>query len=429
MKRQNFDSDTDSDDISKVLNGLKRQTEDDILSSDTSFCVQRAIAAGTAVIENSGPNKLQSSVATFSNGSCNRKRKADYGGSDDEIMITKYVPGEKPQNKCQLCPKCNRRKRSSIPTSSPAKMPRKDFSSTGYTSISGSRSGSSATKSSVKIKEDGYESESFVPEGKVSRRANAAYAHAWDVKVADYEVIELAAEHTNRSSVLLLASEAKSGELKDKSETDEVLLLSDDAENGAVREPKKSGSFWLSSVERLFQFLNPRSSPEASDEKIRISEGMSKGDVEVELAEQRSSSGEESETFVKESVSLENTSTTDERRSESLGQRSESAGGRNTSFGKTTEAIGNVKVLFGKTSETTEETSAFHVNTLDNVEPNSNCISNTSNFASSLLRSRNGQKRDFQSLMKKAVLEEVIDHAIELKNSGKELKHRCVSSC
>ncbi|XP_028405846.1 uncharacterized protein LOC114528424 [Dendronephthya gigantea] len=419
---QSVDSDTDSEDISKVLNGLKRQTEDDFLSSDTSFFVQRAIAAGTAAIENNGPKTHASSSVT-----CNRKRKADDSESDDEIMITKYVPGQKAQNKCQVCPKCNRRKRANIPTSSPAKMPRKDFPSTGYTSISdkGSHSGSSSTKSSVEITELGYESESFVPEGKASRRANA---HAREPKVADYEIIELAADHTHRSSVLLLPSEEKSGELEDKVEKDEILLSSDDgAENEAVSKPKKSGSFWLSSVERLFQFLNPRSSPEAGDEKKRTSKDkeMSEGDVEAQ--QQRLSSGEESETFVKKSISLDNTSATDERRSPSLGQKAEGAGGRHS--GETSEAIGDNTTSFGNRSETTEEMSESHVNTLDNMEENSGSIANTSNFASSLSSSRNGKRRDFEFLMRKAVLEEVIDHAIELKNSGKELKHRCVSSC
>ena len=65
--------------------------------------------------------------------------------------------------------------------------------------------------------------------------------------------------------------------------------------------------------------------------------------------------------------------------------------------------------------------------------------SNASKFSSPSSTSRDGKsrsrsgeskkKKDFQFLSKKAVLEAVIDHAMELKKSGKELQQRCVSSC
>ncbi len=502
-KRQHVDSDTDSDDISNVLNGLKRQAQDDFLNSDTNFFVQRAIAAGTAAINHSGPEKFQTSQSAAPISS-NRKRKAEDAESDDEIMITKYVPGQK----YQMCPKCNRKKPMNTATRSPAKVPRKFFPSTGASSTVGKKPESTCTitKADVKRAQAGYESEEFATErGKSDRGPGRRDTEARNVKVADYEVLELAAERTDKSSVLLFPSEDKPNGMKRT--VDEGHITKNGSEGNGENELQSKAvnysSLFRSSVKRLLKSLNPnwgtteessgqtevrtlserchrveersreldssknfnRQNAEVDKEVSNVEHGSSgskdkdkfEGEVNVTFwlrssEEQPVSSGSKSETTGEQSASFEKTSETIGDQSESLEKTTETIGERSASLGNTSETIGGTSVSVGKTSKADEKRSTSvrekaetnrerSVSLVKTSETNSklDCNSNISTFSKSLPPSRDGKlcsrrgetgkNKDYQFLTKKAVLEAVIDHAIELKKSAKELKHRCVSSC
>jgi hypothetical protein len=503
-KRQHVDSDTDSDDISNVLNGLKRQAQDDFLNSDTNFFVQRAIAAGTAAINHSGPEKFQTSqsAAPIPSGySSNRKRKAEDAESDDEIMITKYVPGQK----YQMCPKCNRKKPMNTATRSPAKVPRKFFPTTGASSTTVGKKPESTctiTKADVKRAQAGYESEEFATErGKSDRGPGRRDAEARNVKVADYEVLELAAEHTDKSSVLLLPSEDKRNGMNRTADEGHINKNGSEGngENELQSKAVNYSSLFRSSVKRLLKSLSPNwgTTEESSGQtevrtlserchqveersreldssknfnrqnaEVDVEHGSSgskdknksEGEVNVTFwlkssEEQPVSSGSKSETTGKQSASFEKTSETIVDQSKSLEKTTETIGERSASFGNTSEAIGETtSVSVGKTSKADEkrstsvrgkaETNRERSESLVKIsETNSrlDCNSNISTFSKSLPPSRDGKlcsrsgetgkNKDYQFLTKKAVLEAVIDHAIELKKSAKELKHRCVSSC
>ena len=456
-KRQYVDSDTDSDDIMNVVNGLRRQAENDILNSDTNFIFQRAIAAGTAAMQQSGL-------------SSNRKRKAEDAESDDDIMITKYVPGKKPQNKCQICPKCNRRKPTNTVTRPPEKCPRKVLPCTGISSTVGKNSGSTCTitKADMERKDAGYESEELEMEGgKSDTGTGKCDAKARKVKVADYEILELAAEHTDTSSVLLLPSEHKPnglvGTLREHSVSKDGSIS-----EGENEQQSNSTSFLRSSVQQLIQFLNPLSSAGTKEEARRLSERSRKVealassknsnvqnaeiDKEVANTTRRNSGSKDKERsegevdvtiWLKSSeeqpVSSDGKSEGAERRSASFRGTSGATGRRSASVGgKTSDVIGEKSAIVGKTSTSLGKKSETTVERSESRQM-FDWNSNTSKFSNSPPTSRDGKlcprngetskNEDLEFLTKKAVLEAVIDHAMELKNSGKELKHRCVSSC
>jgi hypothetical protein len=436
--------------MTSVLNGLKRQTQDDFLSSDTSFSVQRAIAAGAAAMSAGGLNKFQTSQCP-ARMPFDRKRKAQDDESDDEIRITKYVPG---RQKCEICPNCRRRKPPTNTSEAPTKssvLPRKLFRPTGVSSTVGKKSGSTCTKTTAEM-ENNEADEGVMKRGKLDKGHGARDAEARKIKVADYEVLELAAEHTDKSSVLLLPSEEKP----------KVVNGTLQSNIGTIQ------SFWRSSVERLFgswsthssrktsekssnetdngtrqfesaNFISPKVNKEASNvtRGSSISKGREKPEADVDVTSWSGSSGEESASSGGKSETPRQQSEMFEKTSETTGERK-----RKSCVEKTS---GNIAVrrsaLPGREPETDGECSKSLVNT---SESNSRQMldrnSNASKFSSPSSTSRDGKsrhrsgetkkkKKDFQFLSKKAVLEAVIDHAMELKKSGKELQQRCVSSC
>lgn len=418
-KLQHVDSDTDSDDISNVLNGLKRQAEGNFLNSDTSFRVQRAFAAGDAAMQHGGTGY-----------NSNRKRKADDPESDDEITITKYVPGKK--RPCELCPKCNRRKR--VTTGTPAKLPRKSFPSPGTSSSVGRSSESTCTVTKADVKNKATPNVTFeYKRGTLVTETGQFGSEARNVTVADYEVLELAAEHTDKSSVLLLSSERKQngivGSLKEGN-----INKNDDRHGMNERQnpqPLKSTSWLASSVERFMNFLNPLPTTETNEQNIQSLSGRSRqvGEGTRRLASSTNSNAvfsKEVSNAICGSLSSKDTGKSDEEVDISIWiksseEQSGSTEGRSASVARMSGTVGNVSSTIGNRSEsvaTTPET-----NSKQTIDYNAN----SSKFSGSLPNSSKDNNSEF--LTKKAVLEAVIDHTKELKNSGKELKQRCVSSC
>lgn len=335
-----LDTDTDYGDITAVVNGLKRRADDDILNYDTSFSVQRAIAAGTAVLEHVNGKDVDYSNSETQPQPENRKRKAD--DSEDDIVITKYVPGENIRQGCEICPKCNRRK---PPTSrvnnTSLKISRKHnkFKSLSHQKEQKSlnSNGKVDKNEAILIKDQNMD---VMKHDKMRENTN----------VTSVEVLELAAERTDESSVLLLPSK-------------EIL-----------RDPQKTdvsnGSFWYNSVERLCQLLMPRQEVNSKDEPSKESESTGKN-------KELSSS---SSWLLGKSLERDKTVSAMERTSGCL---------NDSSLSLTRQGIDNINI---------------------DTSPSSS------------------QSINFEFLSKRAGIEAVIDHAIELKNSSKKRKQACISS-
>ena len=427
-----MDSDTDSDDISNVLNGLKRQAEGNFLNSDTSFRVQRALAAGDAAMQHGGTKEFrdsQSAAPIPSGCNSNRKRKADDPESDDEIMITKYVPGQKPR--CEICPKCNRRKR--ISTGTPGKIPRKSFPSPGTSSSVGKNSGSTCTVTKADMENKAVPNVTFeYKRGKLVTETGQLDSEARNVTVADYEVLELAAEHTDKSSVLLLSSERRKNGMAE-SLKDGNTNKDNDKHSGSGRQkepPSKSTSWLASSVEKMIHFLNPLSTTKTNEQNSRrLSEHSRQVGEDIRRL---TSSTNSNAVFNKEvsnstcgSLASRDTGKSDEEIDvtiwlNSSEEKSGSTEGRSALVGRS-DTIENRSSTIGNRSE------SIATNPETNSKQTIDYNANSSKFSGSLPNS--SKDKNFEFLTKKAVLEAVIDHAKELKNSGKELKHRCVSSC
>ena len=391
--RPHVDSDTDSDDITNVLNGLKRQTQDDFLNSDTNFFVQRAIAAGTAAISTGGSKKFQTSQSSPPMPS-NRKRKAQDGESDDEILITKYVPAQK----CEICPKCNRRKPTSTASRPPAKLPRKIFPTGGASSTL--RSTCTITKADVERKEHGYESEAFEREaGKLNTQPGNRNEEVRNVRVADYEVLELAAENTDKSSVLLLSSE-----ITTSGENGKVVTKVSFGKNCKNRQQGDAvnSSSWRGSVESLHTNSNVETNEksrkdstelrEYSNFVIEINEEVSNG-TDGSLVEKQRQKRHENVDIIfvdqhvsgRQSESFENTSETTEERISGSEETSKNISERPISDEKSSDATGKRSSSPRIEVETnTELFGSFVTTSQSNPSQMLNCNSNTSTFSALL---------------------------------------------
>ncbi|XP_046860887.1 uncharacterized protein LOC124454120 [Xenia sp. Carnegie-2017] len=330
--KHRLDTDTDYGDITAVVNGLKRRADDDILNYDTSFSVQRAIAAGTAVLEHVNGKDVDYRNSETQPQPENRKRKAD--DSEDDIVITKYVPGENIRQGCEICPKCNRRK---PPTShvnnTSLKISRKHSK---FKSLSHQKEQKSVNSNVDKIDKNEAilikdQNMDVMKHDKMRENTN----------VTSVEVLELAAKRTDESSVLLLPSKEI---LRDPQETD-----------------VSNGSFWYNSVERLCQLLMPRQEVNSKDEPSKESE----------------------------------------------------------STGKNKELSSSSSWLLGKSSERDKTVSV--------MKRTSGCL-NDSSLSLNRQSPSSSQSINFEFLSKRAGIEAVIDHAIELKNSSRERKQACISS-
>ena len=401
-KRQHVDSsDTDSDDILNVVNGLKRQAADDFLNSDTSFFVQRAIAAGTAAMQRSGLKKFRANESATPMVSKVRLPRDEGAESDDEIVITKYVPGQR--SRCEICPKCNKKK----PL---VKSSGQVFRSTGTSSTVGKSSGATSTITKADMEREKAGHEFVLKRGKQDIGYGKRNAEGRDIRVADYEVLELAAERTNESSVLLMSSD-------DKSNGPVGIMRPMNGENEKENKAVKSSS-WLSSVEKLFNFLNPDSRPEA------------KKDSKSEVKSRRLTEQQDDDDY-RDSVTFSNV----EIDNETLGcSESETTGELSALFGRTSESVGRRSVSVREKSETTRDWSKSRAKTSETnpgilTDGNANLLK----FPNSAPTSGKSYSRNDETasnkdyLVKKVVLEAVIDHAKELKNSGKEHKQGCLS--
>ena len=417
-KLQHVDSDTDCDDISNVVDDLRRKAEGNFLNSDTSFRLERAFAAGDAAIHHGEAMKSrdnQSAAAPISSGSNScRKRKADDAGSDDEIMITKYVPAQK--RPFEICPKCNRViKRIGAGTS--AKLPRKSFPSLGTSCSVGKKSGSTSTMTKADMEKK--TATNVAPESKrgtLDTRTGQFDRETRDVTVADYEVLELAAEHTDKFSVLLLSSENRQngmvGSLK------EGNINKDDGPDGGRggNERKKEMSAapkstsWLKSIFPPFSFFNPLSATETSrKEEIR----------ELSLTNYSAEFNKDGSPLARGITALNNTEKSDGDVDVTIWLKSSEG-----QSGTTEERSASV----GRISKATEGISTILRNNPINIENGSDFVADTNskqtidfNANSSTffdLTSNSGQDNNFEFLKKKAVLAEVIDHAKELMNSS-----------
>lgn len=462
-KRLNEDSDTDSDDIAGVLSGLRRQTQDDFLNSDTSFFVQRAIAAGTAVIQDSRPKKSPS-VRSEASMASERKRKVleIESDDDDDIVITKYLPGNKKNIGCEFCPKCNRRKLVNLVQMSPGRAPRKTSPNTGTSPTAGKSSASSSTITKAdlelrrqakgfQLKREKLDTESITL-NKEYRRPNAervklmAKGGTYDsvvsnVKVSDYEVIELAAEHTDKSSVLLIPAENTSSE---------NLGISPRQDRTANENSIHEASFWQASVEKLFQFFNPNSSPKEiavqkelhtiASHRKSSSKDMKKPEEVVGILSKSSKENSPSEGSADRTVLVEKTVETIGKPSSSVEERPMSNQMQETVEEQLVAAVAQMKPEgsddIGKRSAVVGEKSGSLETRSETGVEMSNCPSmnsengssktldfnsNSSKFPLSPRDSVANNKSDSVFLKKKAVLEAVIDRAREMKNPGKEL--------
>ena len=262
-----------------MLSGLKRHASDEFLDSDTRRSLEMAFAAGTAVTLVSKRNKpsQDSETRDLKPGTdvvLHNSEKA--GTSDDDCVITKFVPGYK------ICTKCHRRKPMktvSTPlcvSESPRKHPTTTTTTLGPSSSMTSPGTNTAPRENRAADDCGLSRPLFMES--LGSSANTSTESG----EKGFEIIERAARSIDKSSVLLipsLAEEEEQGEgegkvpvrasdvspLKTtgkKVESSQSLLTVDDvvASLTSMKPPASSiaTSFFASSVEKIVQFLNPR---------------------------------------------------------------------------------------------------------------------------------------------------------------------------
>ena len=267
----------DDIDLSAMLNGLKRHASDDFLDSDTRRSLEMALAAGTAATQDSRRDKPSQDSEMHPR--CIRgtnvvlHNSENAGTSDDDCVITKYVPGYK------ICTKCHRRKPTKTVSmrlcvsESPRRHPTTTTTTLGPSPSMTSPGTNTAPRENRAADDCGISRPLFMES--LGSKANTSTESG----EKGFEIIERAARSIDKSSVLLIPSleeEEEQGEgkvparasdgspLKTTGKKDSQSLLTVDDVVASLTSIKPASSlatsFFASSVEKIVQFLNPRPS-------------------------------------------------------------------------------------------------------------------------------------------------------------------------